>query len=206
VAATSATSISLSWRNSTSRSLKSTVVRYAKGTQEPSTYRSGTLLATIRKPGHTYVRRGVHAGTRYAFSVFETDGRGHYSKPVKVTATTRSAATMFDGDWSGVATAPAGGLTEPVTFTVANGNVVTFQGWIYGLCSSGALDDVYLTGPAPIKANASVARAESITPTPGYTATSSMTGFFHSQTANGTIGYTFAGCVESTWTWTAAKS
>lgn len=206
-ASSTVTSISLTWHNRGGKSLKSIVVRYVKGTKAPATRRSGLKLATVKKSRHSYTKHGLRAGSRYAFSVFAVDKHGHYSRAAKLVVATKGAATAFDGHWSGKATAPGTtDVSEPVTFTVSNGKVVNFQGWIYGLCSNGSLDDVYLSGPAPIKANGSVARAESITPTPGYTATSSMIGFFHGATANGTIEYVFAGCAESPWTWKAARS
>lgn len=206
VSARTATELALTWRNPTGRAFTSIVIRYVKGTRAPATHRSGTLLARVSKRHHSYTKRGLRPGTHYAFSLFATDGHGHYSVATKVVTTTRNAATAFDGHWTGVAKAPGGGLTEPVSFTVSGGSVVKFQGWIYGVCSSGATDDVYLKGPAPIKANGTVARAESITPVPGYTATSSMTGFFHGSSANGTIDYIFLDCAESSWTWVATRS
>lgn len=206
VAARSATGIALTWRNSTSHAFRSMTIRYAKGTKPPATPRSGTLLASVSKSHHSYTRHGLKPSTHYAFSVFATDGHGHYSSAARVSTTTLSAGTAFDGRWSGMATAPGGGITEPVTFTVSGGNVVKFQSWIYGVCSSGATDDVYLTGPAPIRSNGTVARAESITPVKGYTATSSMTGAFHGTSASGTMDYVFVDCAESSWTWAARKS
>lgn len=206
VSSRSAVAVALTWRNPTSRAFTSIMIRYAKGTKAPATRRSGTLLARVAKPHRSYTKRGLRASTHYAFALFATDGHGHYSTATRIATTTLSAGTAFNGHWSGVAKAPGGDLTEPVTFTVSGGSVVKFQGWIYGTCSSGATDDVYLKGPAPIKSNGTVADAESITPIPGYTATSSMTGAFHGSAASGTIGYVFADCAESNWTWAAKRS
>ncbi len=93
---------------------------------------------------------------------------------------------------------------------MVNGAVTKFSTYLYGTCSNGGgLDDAYVDGPAPIKGG-QVAQAYQTPPPAGDPtggATSALVGYFHGNTANGTISYTGPnGCGSETWTWTAEMS
>ena len=96
---------------------------------------------------------------------------------------------------------------EKLTFTVVNGAVNNWLGYISGECNP-TLESVYIQGPAPIVSGV-VAKGEKTTPEadkPGYYTSSSIVGTFVGNVARGTANYVAVGpCVEPQWYWSATR-
>lgn len=213
MSARSTHSLTLHWRNPTGAHFAAIVIRYRKGGTAPATPHAGTKLVTIKHPKTRYshyTKTHLAAHTRYAFSVFATDLHGHYARPAKVSALTRAAApsttTQYDGKWAGVATDPDDSrTTTQVTFTVKDGKLTDFLGYVYSDCPDD-LESVYVPGPIDVSGGEGSGNGI-VNAGPGENAVSSMTAFFKGSSASGSMQFQFTGleCSSSHWPWTATK-
>lgn len=122
-----------------------------------------------------------------------------------------NAGGSLDGSWLGVTKDPQSATTEKLTFTVSNGAVLNWQGYIYGYCGgSVSLENLFIPGPAPIKSGVMVGNNKVVPEAshPENYTFSSVVGTFigASASASGTANYVHVGnCAEPQWTWTATR-
>jgi len=90
-------SVDLTWRDPRSTPVAGVVVRYADGTNPPTSRSDGIGVTTAAGPATTVLVSNLEPLTTYAFSVWSFDAQHHYARPATIRVTTGKAPTTIPG-------------------------------------------------------------------------------------------------------------
>jgi len=93
VAATTSTTIRLSWTDPASGNYAGVIIRRAAGTVPPATPTSGTAVTNLAAPGKTWTDTGLSAKTTYSYALFAHNEAGYHAAAASVKGTTAPKPT-----------------------------------------------------------------------------------------------------------------